>query len=303
MNILPLVLSFLLVLSFTSFSLLKERKATHFETQSFIGHMATIREARNTAEEDLFRGWSHVIASEKKEPDVPSSKSKRSPEELANYDEIRKMRRSCSYSQLNLAPLKASKEEKLQKIATDLIDTLYGHATFYQKAQENTPKLSSELLSFILQTTKDDFFSLLEESSPYQETLYKMIKGTNAYDIKDTQGYPPLEDFFAFAPEEKSLFRFHFASLPLLKVIFDQEITKQILAKEKEKWLELSPCLTEEELNTLILETRKLDNPLTYLSPHINYTTQAPKKTFLPIIDKKTKIRLKQQVNEWEYRE
>ena len=86
-------------------------------------------------------------------------------------------------------------------------------------------------------------------------------------------------------------------------MIFDQEITKQILAKEKEKWLELSPYLTEEELNTLILETRKLDNPLTYLSPHINYTTQAPKKTFLPIIDKKTKIRLKQQVNEWEYRE
>ena len=306
MNILPLVLSFLLVLSFSSFSLLKERMATQYETKSFLGHMATIREARNASEEDLFRGWNRAITSENKEPAASATllrKSKRSSEEITRYDAVRKLRRSCSYSQLNLAPLKESTEEKLQKIATELLDTLYGHAVFYQEAQEKTPKLSSELLSFILKTTKDDFTSLLEESSPYHKTLYKMLKGTNAYDTKEKKGYPPLEDFFTMDQEEKSLFRFHFASRPLLEVIFDKEITEQIFAKEKEKWLEHTPYLTEEELNTLILQTHTPNNPLTILSPHINYTTQAPKKTFLPIIDKTTKIRLKQEVCEWEYKE
>ena len=303
MTILPLVFSFLLVLSFSSYTLLKERKATHFEAKSYLGHMATIRKARNALEEDIYRGWSKAIASEKKEekPATPD-KTKRSPEKIALYEKSRSNRRSCSYSQLNLAPLKENTEKKLHKIATDFLDTLYGNATFYKEAKEKTPKLSEELLSYILVSTKGNFVSLLEEISPHLETLYKMIKGTNTYDIAAKQGYPPLEDFFSFVPTEKSLFRLHFAARPLLEIIFDPDITDAIYDLEKEKWLahEPSPYLNGDELTALILKANKTENPLTFLSPHISYKNEAPKKTTLPIIDTNTKIRLKQEVHEWE---
>lgn len=305
MNILPLVLSLLIVLSFSSISLLNERRATQIETKSFLGHMATVRQARNMQEEDLFRGWAKVVASENPEAVLPSSpleKKPRTQEELAQYATWYTLRRSCSYSQFNLAPLKECFDEKIRKIAVTLIDTLYEHAPFYQAAKKKTHKLPEEILALILKTDSEDFISLIEENSPHLETLYKMVKGTNTYDLKINQGYPPLEDFFSYEKEEKSLFRLHFASLPLLEAVFGEEIPALIAAKEEEKWLAHTPqpFVSEQELNDLILKENTSEKPLTFLAPYINYIHQPPQRTTLYIIDNKTKIRLKQEVHEWE---
>lgn len=305
MNILPLVLSLILVLSFSSVSLLNERRATQIETKSFLGHMETIRQARNAQEEDLFRGWARAIASEDPESAIPLSslaKTPRTQEELAQYATWCTLRRSCSYSQLNLAPLKECFDQRIQKIALTLIDNLYGHALFYQEAKKKTHKLPEEILALILKTDSEDFISLIEENSPHLETLYKMVKGTNTYDLKIKQGYPPLEDFFCYDKGQKSLFRLHFASPSLLEVIFGEEIPTLIAAKEKEKWLEHTPrpFVSEQELNDLILKENTVENPLTLLAPYIDYTHQPPQRTALYIIDNKTKIRLKREVREWE---
>lgn len=302
MTILPLVFSFLLVLSFSSYTLLKERKATHFEAKSYLGHMHTLRMARNALEEDLFRGWSKSCPTDEQKHE---EKTKPPPDEIAQFEITQNKRRSCSLSLLNLAPLKENTEEKLHAIATTFLDTLYSHAPFYQEAKEKTPTLSEELLTYILKKTQGNFTTLLEEISPHLETLYKMVKGTNTYDLAKKEGYPPLEEFFTVDPTEPTLFHLHFANRPLLEHIFTPAITAAIYDKEREKWLEgaPSPYLTQDDLNALILQTDTLENPLNTLAAHISYKTTPPKKTTLPLIDPHTKIRHKQEVTEWELTE
>ena len=322
MNIIPIVLSFILVLAYSSLTLIKERRATHIEQKSYSGHMAALREARNEQELDHLRGWTTSLAPEKTKKEkqekqespqkiaAPTTKEARSQKETEKYEKKRELRRSCSFSHLNLSPLIESPSPLIEKAAAELITSLYGSASFFKEEIKNHPKLSEEIFAFILKTAKEkeETFTLvspLEEKSPLQKTLYKMLKGTNAYDIQTKKGYPPLEDYFTFNRDDKTASYIHFATTPLLDILFGKEITTAIITQEKEKWLARDgyPYITEDELEALLMKKRSQDNILAAIKPLICFKNTAPKKTTLPIVDPKTHIRLNQPLHEWKNKE
>lgn len=242
MNILPLVLSFLLVLALTSFSLLKERQATRIESEGYRLHMQQMRSFRNEKAkllyDQLFTKKPRTPPPKPTEPKAPPSfvkeKTKEQEEEMKQK---RKRMRTGPPSLFNLASLLDNPPPELEKIALTLLTSLYGHLPSFQENAD----LPKELLHHLLETYREkkplsSLATLLEEPSFYHEILYKMMKGTRLYDLAKKTGYPPLEEFFSFYPEDKCAILFHFASLPLLEALLGKEALPTLHELELEQW-------------------------------------------------------------------
>lgn len=95
-------------------------------------------------------------------------------------------------------------------------------------------------LCFLATKKKEDFafHELLTALPPIQaDLLCKMAQGTHTYSLESKKGYPPLLEFVSFSSGSiKHTCRFSFASLPLLHACFGEDITKQIMDLEKDKW-------------------------------------------------------------------
>ncbi len=312
MYILPVVISFILVLTYSSLTLLKERRATHIEAKSCLGALSAERLARNAQELDHFRTFTkpdsttHArSAQEKGEKEAealePKALQERTPKELKEYESRRKDRRSCSLSKFNLNSLLNSPPELLEPKARALFTSLYADAPYFREAVKTAPRLFDELFTFILKNIKEKgeefaFTALLQENPPHAEALYKILKGTNAYDLETGKGFPPLEDLFTYDPKEAKAFSLHFASKAILTTVYGSKITQAIQDKEKEKWKQRKrrPYLTKAEFEELLVE----ESALAALTPNVAFLMRAMPSTHA-FSDPETHIQVKKTLNSW----
>ena len=222
MNILFFVMSFLLIFSFCSLSLLKDQGAFTEEKHQFCQHLK--------GRQKLFNQWSRYQYSLKKKK-TPAVLSK----ETGSSSRILRKTHS-KLSKWNLAPLflEGSEQKAIIKKTALLLQELYGHTEFWQEG------LAEALIEAFMAKKGDcnvlsDICDLFPENPDLQKSFYKMLKGSSLYDLEKKKGYPPLTQFFLLDVEAPEVLYFSYASSPALCAFLGKDLGKEVLAIEEEK--------------------------------------------------------------------
>lgn len=233
MNILPFVMAFLLILSFSAYTLLKDFTATQLENRGYIGYFASERAARSGSASRLYRSAKKAAGTE--EIVEPKAKEEKKFRNLRRTNTV-----PLDDAKLNLAPLIASDSPLLYEVAAALIRNLYQNRPVWKekKVKEGTEYLLLDAL--LKQGKKQPKEASLIALFPKEETLadlfYLLLKGTQSYELTSTKGIPPFSDFFLIdhSPHQKPI-HFCYAPLPLLKALFGDEIAHAIMQEEEKK--------------------------------------------------------------------
>lgn len=255
MNVLPLVSVFLMIFAICSYTFVhKIRTVIEAKTHLSSSYRITRQFASNT-NRIMYQKYRAVKSPtpKKQKSSGPKNSSYHSPRDAFNKREEMK---------LNLRTLLTKNDNKeIERISLRLLENLYFLAPFYRK------ELEYEILQTLLAALKNHpdcirFEELLafipKEKYPL---FYKLIKGTQTYQVYTTKGYPPLGDFFSLEklkPSEKPI-QFCHASRPLLEAIFGQTLAPLIINEEKHKWEKEQKHITmnKQELEAFLLSQRR----------------------------------------------
>lgn len=263
MNILPLVITFLLIFGTLSISFVASQATDKTEGLAYQGRIRAIRQAYNEVEEHLYDQLK-VSGLKKPTAQSSSSQSENTPEEKPYF---RLTRMGSKHGALNLALLteKNLDNEWLQEKAAEYLEEVYQDASFVKELKN--PNWASELLDFFVIAQKKAFkesqqFLPLEKlmpEGPLKEFYPKLIRGTNSFDPVMGKGYLPLERCITFSKRHSKPINFHFANPKLLIVFLGAEAYEKIA---REEWPEGHPrkeaqnvahyALKIEELKTLL---------------------------------------------------
>lgn len=247
-----------MILAISSATLLKEQLATMRGAKSFQGYMRAERQLRNQMEAKEY------AQAGKKEKSSSIVKRMISKQNIA-YVSPREKQNPHDASKLNLAPLfsaeKLTMHSSLYQTASRLICSLYSHAPFFKEAKSKISNLENRLLDYLIEKGKQNpswssFTDFFQERDLLGAVFYKMLQGTNSYDIPQKRGYPPFEDFFILDQKRKAV-SFCFASAPLLTALFDEPLSQLIREEEKKKWEKnhTHRTLKQSELEQLLLKS------------------------------------------------
>lgn len=300
MNILPMVISLLLIFAFTASTLLQEGIATQWEERAHRGFMKAERKLRNQWERNLFKEAPKKPAAKGLSATISgkghSSKVFESPREKKISD----------LTKLNLAPLMTkpspSYSGHLYEVAAELIRLLYGEKLFFKKAAQE--HLEYQLLDTIIEkgiqnTSLNSLTELFPEDSSLKFLFYKMLKGTNQYDVKMDLGVPPLGDYFIIdrTITQKPLY-FCFASKKLLDALFTEKVTLLIIEEEKKKWEEdhKHHALSDKELEAVLLDETSKQYNMSDFADLLNFTRSAASSKCLTAADTETGIVMRKKL-------
>jgi hypothetical protein len=226
MNILPFVITLLLILSVITIEKLekfKNREVVKKEYQSFIE--GSERFAINDRQEKL------------------CDKKKTSKKQLSfRYFLVKGERKNGNEEE----------SRQLRLITIEFLKVLYGKATFYKEMEQKRPNFLDDLLDGLIASTDrltdkdklrrvEDMSRLKLDDPELQDVLYKMLKGTvKKEDTKEKfvlknegTSYLSLLDYIHF--EKSKIITIRFASRELLEAIFgSSEIADQIIVMRKE---------------------------------------------------------------------
>lgn len=294
MNILPLVLALMLILSLGAYSLLKESIATHVEERSYLGAMNAESIIRNKLADKQF--------AEKKEKKAVKGVEKAQEKTLKDitYVSRRSKENMPDSAKLNIALLAGDPSDAsyplLYETSVHLIRNLYEKAPFYKEG------LEYQVLDLFIEKAKKDkeattFAELALSECSLSEVVYKMIKGTNQYTVGTTKGYPPLEDFLVIDRDiKRKPINFCLASKPLLAVVFGDGLTHTIMEEEKRKWEKdhKHHTVKKSDLEQLFLkEGNSEGRAFTEYLPLMGFSQRAPRSHHTRAKDKMTGIKRK----------
>lgn len=235
MNILFLVFGFLMIFLFFSSTLLKQTIYFSSELKSSCSYMDAKLKIHDKLERYKCKSYQDKTPktkpSEKKEP-LPLKKE-------GVYLSHRLRFNLSSQAKWNLSPFIFSEKptSHLEEATILFLESLYGHADFWQKAKKQDSDLAKTLLdSFRSKDLVEKMSDLFPEDPFLQSIFYKMLKGSGYYEIASKQGYPPLEDFFRLEKENTYTLSLSYASFPALKALLGEDLTQKVLQIEKEKW-------------------------------------------------------------------
>lgn len=287
MNILPLVIFSLLILSFAASSFFRERQSTYWEERCYSGYMNAERKLRNQVSSALY-----AKIRKKEEPQAANSKAAPpAPEQegIGSYVNRRERGHLTELSKLNITPLFLQNSSDLREIAARMIRELYKDAPFFADAK--IAKLEYVLIDTLIETGRANkssthFKDLFPEDPVLRRIYYKMAKGTHG-------SYPPLGEFLALDRNaERRPVNFSFASIPLLKALFGEAATKNILDEEHQKWLKDGDQhrLAEEELTEILNTSERKPFDYHKIKDFLDFSRKAAPKKNLTGYDKTTKI-------------
>ncbi len=272
MNILPLILAFIIVFTLCSSLFMEEKKSTLLEEKHYSSFMLTERKLRNLLEKNQFVKSTAPIKKEVSGKPTPTLRK----------NAIYTSRRQASYpkeaAKLNIHLLLERPSPHLYEAAATLIKSLYSHKSFYAK------DLEYQVLDTIIDMAKKNKDSFSFTTLPF----YKIVKGTNYYNIETQEGYPPLQDYLCIDSKTKAA-NFCHAATPVLSALLGFETTRQILEKEQAKWEKdhKHHTVTKEELIHYKIPPDLYDL--------FNFSKHTPPKTQETLTDPLTKISLKKQ--------
>jgi hypothetical protein len=282
MNILPLILSTLLIMAYVSSSFFKERQATIWEERSYLGFMLAERKAR----EKLASIRYQRTASEKSKPDESTKKTKTATTKFINR---RDKEHLSELSKLNIAPLFSHHFKPLYEIAAGLIKELYKDASFFKNSK--IKNLEYALLDSIIAEAKKnekavELRQLFPEDSALHPIFYKMIKGTH-------NNYPSLEKYITIERKlNRKLIHFQFASIPLLVATFGPSATQAILDFEYQQWQEDGKIhsVPKHKLVEILENQRKKPFPFYKIEEYLEFSEGRALKTHVTAKDPETQI-------------
>lgn len=215
MNLLGLVFSILLILSFGYYSLAEKHLTGNKLRNSYISHSRVHRKICNQFTSELYNNLQGVKTERKK----TNKKKNAGPKNI-----IVEPNRECA--KLNLWPLIEEGREnhpKLYELAIKLI------GTFYKPLGDGEKRFEHRFLDQFIQcakSVKKEEFSLetLSFSDPEMQKLYyKMLKGTKKWDLNNHIGYPPLLDYVKANPSIEAICVFH-SHPDMLQILFNPKI-------------------------------------------------------------------------------
>lgn len=257
MNILPLVITFLLIFGALSVSFIASQASDKTEGLAYQGRIRALRQAYNEVEEHLY---DQIKVSGLKKSSTPSSSTQNEniPEEKPYF---RLTRMGSTYGALNLALLteKNLDNEWLKEKAIEYLNEVYHDASFIKELKN--PEWARDLIDFFVAAQKQSFkeskqFLPLEKlvpEGPLKEVYPKLIRGTNSFDPVLGKGFLPLERCISFSKRHEKPINFHFANPKLLIVFLGADAYEKI---EQKEWPEGRP---REDARTLAHYALKIE--------------------------------------------
>lgn len=263
MNFLPFIFSFLLILVlgnsilFSSFRscqrlstiLLSQQKA-YLELLSVQSHLKYQENKKLSKKNRAPSNYSSVVYSSSNESYNLKPTSKKISPKASRLET-----NGVSSSKFNLWTLWEQKNLHFYQIvyqkAVALLELLYQDYEFYRDA--NDPHLAKKILDNLLSQPRPKNLGTAFLEPPLTEIYIKMLKGT-------ASSYSSLEEYFKIEKPltlDQAPIHFRYASIKVLQAVFGENLTTQILNKEKEKWENnhFQHILTEAELKNLIKES------------------------------------------------
>ena len=245
MNILGLVFSLLLILSYSFWATWEKSTGSRRLGSAYLGIEKINRKYLNHFESELYQSLR-----QKPSENPASAPAPPSPPREAKIPDLNE---PCA--RLNLLPLIVEGRDEhpfLYETAAKLF------RTFYQPLFQNQPRFEYRFLDQLLASIK----TALQKESPFaleklslndaslQPVYYRMLRGTKEWDLASNTGLPPLLDYLKCEPSAEKLCLFH-AHPDLLSVLFNPKAAKQLFRKIHQ---EKAPPLTKELLEQICSE-------------------------------------------------
>ncbi len=306
MNFIPFVLAFLIFISIGTHAFLQKQHNTIVEQVAAQGAMSSMRQAENLIAQhqyDLLREKKELVKADNDEK--PVSKSKRKEENTSNTWVSRRDKKNiinCEGAKFNLAALFKKKElssDPLYHTAARFLKLLYEGNPLISSSAHFEYQILDELIAIGKEKEIDSFNDLIVENSVHRDVIFRMLKGTQEYEIGTDIGYPPLEHFFTLdSKRQKKALYFSFASNYLLTAVFGEKIATEIndLEKMKKKDGSKTYTLTKQELCEFLRNKHSQAFSQEEIDELFNFSKKQPAKKAVYAIDDKTDIRAKQAV-------
>ncbi|PIS02322.1 MAG: hypothetical protein COT85_06025 [Chlamydiae bacterium CG10_big_fil_rev_8_21_14_0_10_42_34] len=286
MNILGLIFSLLLILSYGFFSCWDRQVGSNRLCKSYVGHEKANRKLINSYQSTVYKSLRSKSNPTKAKAETQSQNAPKKTKELP-------LNRVCS--KMNLWPL-IQEGKEAQPLLYELTAKMI--RTFYEPVFNGRKRFEYHFLDAFLSAAKmaaqeDPLFALEKidlKEDLLQRCYYKMLKGTKQWNLVQHVGYPSLLEYVKTEPTKDKICIFH-AHPDLITVLFNQKIAT-LLYEEIHK--EDAPLLTQELVERICSEQhlvgidQELFDLLELGRPH----HEENKKTFIAE-DKDTHVTLK----------
>ncbi|MBX7066501.1 MAG: hypothetical protein K1X28_04665 [Parachlamydiales bacterium] len=279
MNVLGLVFSVLLILSYGYYALLDKHAAGIKLRNAYLSHYEANRKVLNQYESQFYN---HALKRAKTQTRSEEMQERQEAGEEINEKEP-ELNRECA--RLNLWPLIQEGKEAhpvLYELAAKLI------LTFYEPLHPEEKRFEYRFLNLLLASAKksvqDEKKFALEKivllDPEMQKIYYKMLRGTKKWDLREKTGYPPFSEYVKAEPSQEKICIFH-AHPDLLTVIFNPKMAWKLHTEiHRQDGSPLTRELLERiagETHIFTIDQKLLD--LLQLSGYQNHEDQ--KKTFI----------------------
>lgn len=280
MSISTYVLALLLILTFISRNYLLQKEAIPVVHSAYLQYKKEARKRRNALEVETYTAYAKANKPKPKVQKIGRTKPTETPhtprtdKETKGYEKERTERRTSKRSALNLAPFPTS--NTLRIVAIRLLLSLYEGTVLFHTDAAYLNKLAPLIIDHLQKQEGDSVTKRIKEARRAHPILYKMLKGTSTYNLKAKIGYPPLTDFLTINLKDPKAIHFHFASAPLLDVLFSERIRCIFYALELKKWKAFShyPYVNKRELFAIIVKEKK-SREFEEIESYLNFETSA----------------------------
>lgn len=248
MNLLGLVFSLLLILTYGFYSTWDKQSTSARLRSTYIGHQKVNRKLLNSYQSEIYSSFRYKPKDPKIEEDAHVLLVTEKPRPA-----IKKLDPNRMCAKINLWPLIQEGREKhplLYNYTAKLI------ATFYASHFKSTKQFERTLLDALLSAAKEQkeaIFSLekLDLANPdLQRIYYKMLKGTKQGNQATETGYPSLLDYFKIENSNEKICLFH-AHPNLISIFFGPQVADSLY---REIHKENGAVLTRELIEKACLE-------------------------------------------------
>jgi hypothetical protein len=251
MNILPFVFSFLLIFALFSHMLMRDDIALSSSKQKVCSYL----EAKQ-ALKCQWEAYVYSLCGKKETPTFPSKQN--TPAQKSPLHSYSSPRFEARYTiKWNLLPLidSSKKDPYLESACARLLEKMYSHTLFWEKAALVRKDLAKELIAAFTQKDRvEELSDLFPQDEVLQKVFYKMLQGSGRYDIEKKRGHPPLKDFFCIDAKSKKSIYLPQASYYALEALLGEALSKQIVQLEEGKWRKTNKKLSisTKELSELL---------------------------------------------------
>lgn len=288
MNILPFIITMILVLSMLSFSQLRHIRST--EIKAFSAYFKDFKQLRNEKIPKVSKKCSDPKHCEKKND---TDKIESCDEEMKGY--LRDTYLGCKEGRLYLRALieKPHETALLKEVANAYFSSFYSHLEGYD------PSLFNEIIEKYIQhfNLHNEYAPLhiLSFQPPKKQLNYRILRGTNFYSFNPRKGFPPFEAFFSFeANDAKKPMQFNAAPRIFLETLFSKEFTSAFCLEEFARQKAKKPFTKEEMVEKIrALAAEKMISGVEEKIGFFDFSKPLPKKQSV-IEDKKTHITLRE---------